>query len=221
MKALKNLGNISAGDVNNAVLGYTGLMFEGTEVQIDIGRLPPPAKPSDEDLTSVEVINGRGQSVSDDPVDSYGNDRGWTDFVPDDLDWQDLRDSPRDEDGKPAWADLVPEQWEDYNVESDTPGVPKWADYVPPADNWEDLVTDLQDWENTAIDSNNDGIPDWAEFTPIGWEEFDTADSDYVNPNPAVVTDQVINGVVTLTDLDFPISDTFSLATGPVAEDAP
>ena len=199
MKALRNLGDISAEDVGNAVLAYAGLLFEGTEIQIDVGRLPPASKPSDEDLTSVEVINGRLESELDSnsftPSDRYGNDLGWTSFVPAGTDWRDLSRQPRTG-GVPVWNQYVPQQWQDYNVVGNTPGVPKWAAYIPQGQNWQDFVTDVNNWQNSFKDDNGDGVPNWEQYTPIGWQEFDTADSDYSNPNPAPFISNSVSGQV-------------------------
>lgn len=197
MKALKSLGDFTAEDVSNAVLAYTSLMFEGTEVNIDVGRLPPPSKPSDEDVTSVEVVNGRMETELDSdsftPSDRYGNDLGWTSFVPEGTDWRDLNSQPRTG-GVPAWNQYVPQQWQDYNVEGDAPGVPKWAAYIPQGQNWQDFVTDVNNWQNSFKDDNGDGVPNWAEYTPIGWEEFDTVDSDYVNTTPGIINGRTATG---------------------------
>lgn len=197
MKALKNLGDFTAADVNNAVLAYTDLMFEGTEVNIDVGRLPPPSRPSDEDVTSVEVVNGRLESETDSdnfaPSDRYGNDLGWTSFIPPGSDWRTLNSQPRVL-GVPAWNQYVPQQWQDYNVEGSTPGVPKWAAYIPQGQNWQDFVTDVNNWQNTFKDDNGDGVPNWERFTPIGWQEFDTADSDYVNTTPGIINGKTTSG---------------------------
>lgn len=199
MKDLRNLGDLVAGEINNAVLGFTDLMFEGTEVNIDVGRLPPPSRPSDEDVTSVEVVNGRMEAELDSdsftPSDRYGNDLGWTSFVPEGTDWRDLNRQPRTG-GVPAWNQYVPQQWQDYNVEGSTPGVPKWAAYIPQGQNWQDFVTDVNNWQNSFKDDNGDGVPNWEQYTPIGWQEFDTADSDYSNPNPALFISNSVSGQV-------------------------
>lgn len=49
----------------NMVASMTELVFQGTEVQVSIGRMPPPVKPSDQALVSDEINQGGdGRSVA-------------------------------------------------------------------------------------------------------------------------------------------------------------
>jgi hypothetical protein len=72
------------------------LVFEGTEVQIETGRLPVPEKPSDEDLARDRVTNGDRSTRSRDGSGGTGRRRRTTPFD-DDID--------RDEDGRPIRPD--------------------------------------------------------------------------------------------------------------------
>lgn len=190
MQAVKSINQISVNDVSAAVLAYTDLLFEGTEVQVNIGRAPVPAKPSDAELAADEVTNGTNIPFDATPTEVFGNDLGWTAYVPPGTDWQDYNvDS--DGDGVPDWAAFVPDSFEDYNFDSDSDGVPDWAAYVPPSVDWQDFnfdgdadgipdwaayVPPAVDWQDVNIDTNNDGVPDWAIYVPPGqnWQDFVT-----------------------------------------------
>lgn len=84
MKALEDSGTATAAAVGDAVLAHFGLFFEGTEVNVNIGRAPVPSKPSDEELARNEVVNGVNFSSDDTPSEVFGNDEGWTGYVPED-----------------------------------------------------------------------------------------------------------------------------------------
>jgi hypothetical protein len=222
------------------------LVFEGTEVQIETGRLPVPEKPSDEDLARDRVTNGDRSTRSRDGSGGTGRRRRTTPFDDDidrDEDGRPIRPDPDDDDGPsyiiaeyPTKTDFpiigitqklsspeypggpqesinvyylaedtgklykwneadraywelprpgqstfdiyrpsAPDDWRDYDRDSDGDGVPDWAPFVPPElggpDNWPDF----------DVDSDGDGIPDWAPFVPVegrdNWTDYDV-DSD-------------------------------------------
>lgn len=205
------------------VENYKPLVFEGTEVQIETGRIPVPSKPSDQVIARDGVVNGR--SYIDKPLYEsqfptlgdliktwteglwYGNAKGWSNFVPQDRDPESyLNDSNGD--GKPDWYDYVPKDPNDYNKDSNNDGVPDWADYVP-----DDNGDGTPDWENYQGDSNNDGRPDWQDYVPVG-DDFNsdrdyTVPSDEQDPN----NDHTITGIVLFQGGSYSSADSTVTAT--------
>lgn len=210
IKAVKGIGLLTLDIITSSLDKHTSLKFEGTEVQVNIGRAPVPAKPSDAELAASEVTNGSDIPSDATPTDVYGNDVGWTSYVPDNVDWKTLTGDSNG-DGVPDWAPYVPDQWQDYDQDSNGDGVPDWAPYVP--GDWQDYVTDPGDWQNTAIDSNNDGVPDWAEEVPVGWEDFNTSDTEYTNPDPEVSNERLILGRVVFDGQNYNDGDPTVTAT--------
>jgi hypothetical protein len=166
------------------------LVYEGTEVQIETGRIPVPQKPPDQDIARDSITNGSGDRPSDaTPADVYGNDNGWTSYIPDagtDGNWQNYN-TDSNNDGVPDWNEYVPQSWEDYDSDSDSDGTFDWEPYVPQdftdydRDSNGDGVPDWADsvpttWPEFDADTDNDGVPDWAPFVPVQWEDF-TGDS--------------------------------------------
>lgn len=195
MKSYYQSSGTSSASLNGIVYGMTTLKYEGADVQVSIGRMPVPTRPSDPDAKASEVVNGQDPVNWVSNADRYGNEVGWTAYVPPGIDPQTLnRDT--NSDGVPDWAPYVPSQWQTYNQDSNGDGTPDWAAYVPSVSSWQSYVTNPSNWQNTAIDSNNDGVPDWADLTPIGWPDFSTKDSDYTNPEPEVNNDHFITGRV-------------------------
>lgn len=160
-KAFKQFVSENPSIIARLVDIYKPLVFEGTEVQIEVGRMPPPVKPPDQDVVGDEVENGIGNRPSDaTPTDAYGNDDGWTKYIPEDTNWQDyVGDSTGT--GEQDYLDYVPKDWEDFDTDSNDDGAEDWEDYVP------------QDPLDYDKDSDGDGIPDWAESTPSSWEDYD------------------------------------------------
>lgn len=192
------------------VRGLTPLVYEGTEVQIETGRIPVPEKPSDQDIAAGEVGNGRGDIPSDaTPGSWYGNDLGWPAYAPGggaDGNWQ-LYAVDSNNDGVPDWKEFVPDSYEDYDQDSNSDGIPDWADYVPAEEGGP------SNWEEFDTDTNNDGVPDWADFVPVG-DDFDTKDSDYSTSNPPEINnDKIITGIVLFNGQAFNPDNTTVTAT--------
>lgn len=93
------------------------------------------------------------------PVDAYGNNLGWTAFVPDTTNWQQYNQNPAGNNA-PDWAQYVPTTWQAYNHDTNNDGTPDWAPYVP------------GNWREYNKDTNNDGTPDWAPYVTTGWQQF-------------------------------------------------
>lgn len=117
MKIAKDLSLYSAGIITRSLAQWSELVFQGTEVQVSTGRAPVPSKPSDADLAANEITNGSDIPSDATPSDVYGNDNGWTQFIPSNVDWRTLRGDSNG-DGIPDWADYVPEgmDWKDYDT---------------------------------------------------------------------------------------------------------
>lgn len=62
MKVVKDLRIQSPVVITNALLQWSELVFQGTEIQTSVGRIPVPSKPSDEDLAAKEIVNGSQSS---------------------------------------------------------------------------------------------------------------------------------------------------------------
>jgi hypothetical protein len=167
-KEIKSLVTQFPEAIEPFVRAMVPLVYEGTEVQIETGRIPVPQKPPDQDIARDSVTNGSGDRPSDvTPAGAYGNNKGWTSYIPDagtDGNWQNYN-TDSNNDGVPDWNEYVPQSWEDYDSDSDSDGTFDWEPYVP------------QDFTDYDRDSNGDGVPDWADSVPTTWPEFD-ADTD-------------------------------------------
>ena len=113
------------------VRGLIPLVFEGTETQIETGKMPVSNKPSDQELAANRIANGSGGYPSDaTPTDVYGNNLGWTSYVPGD--------------------------WQSYNQDSDNDGIPDWAPYVP--GDWRNFDTSDIDYTATDVSVTKDSV---------------------------------------------------------------
>jgi uncharacterized membrane protein YgcG len=103
------------GDAISSIVNASAeLIFEGTEVQITLGRIPAPVRPPIEDILRDEIENGIRR---DDDFNSTDNWRGWNnDF---------------NGDGIPDWARFAPGDWLGFNQDSNGDGIPDWASFVP------------------------------------------------------------------------------------------
>jgi hypothetical protein len=113
VNALEEIGEADGNTMRVTLEDFKSHRFEGSEIQVNIGRAPTPEKPSDQEIAAAEVINGGNDGIDPDP-DS----------------WQ-AYDVDSNDDGTPDWAPFVPGDWEDFDQDSDDDGVPDWAPFVP------------------------------------------------------------------------------------------
>lgn len=78
--------------ISNAVLSMTGLVFQGTELRVERGRIPIPSKPSDQSIARDTINAGQGDRKTATGTANYGSNNGTTKtrdydmpFAPDDF----------------------------------------------------------------------------------------------------------------------------------------
>jgi hypothetical protein len=186
--------------VEPLVRELTPLVYEGTEVQIETGRMPVAEKPSDQDIAKDDVIRGRDKTER---TEAYKNrvkyDENGDPIIPD----------PDDEDADYAIttfaskASFPPvgktqklvaatgggfESVDLYYLDASTGKVYRWDEddrtyyeAPPPGQTKFDIYTPTNptSWTEYDDDKNNDGVPDWADYVPpalggpSNWETYD------------------------------------------------
>lgn len=113
VNALEEIGEADSNTIRVALEDFKSHRFEGSEVQVNVGRAPAPEKPSDQEIAAAEVINGGNNGIDPDPNywRAYDVDSGGS--------------------GTPDWSVFVPGNWQDFDQDSDGDGVPDWAPFVP------------------------------------------------------------------------------------------
>jgi hypothetical protein len=176
------------------------LRYEGTEVQIETGRMPVAEKPSDQEIARDDVTKGREK---EERTEAYENrvkyDENGDPIIPD----------PDDEDADYAIttfaskASFPPvgktqklvaatgggfESVDLYYLDASTGKVYRWDEddrtyyeAPPPGQTKFDIYTPTNptSWTEYDDDKNNDGVPDWADYVPpalggpSNWETYD------------------------------------------------